>query len=166
MRQSEEVSLNMNNFGRFFGAKTGIVLSAAVSGMAIFALSFQGMTMGTTAFADPANTPMAPVQGMASDAKAAAGTDVKATKKEVKKTTKKVVKNSKKMAHHEVKKAKHKASASMMKVQKALIAKGAKIKADGFYGPASRKALMDYQKANKLNATGRIDAATKKALGL
>jgi len=156
----------MKKFGRFFGAKTGIAITAAVSGLAIFALSFQNMTLGTPAFADPAAAPMAPVQGMAGDVKAAAATDAKATKKEVKKTSKKVVKTGKKMGTHMKKAAKAKASAYMMKVQKALIAKGAKIKADGFYGPASRKALMDYQKVHKLKVTGRVDAATKKLLGL
>jgi len=166
MRFSQEVSLNMKKFGRFFGAKTGIAFTAAISGMAIFALSFQSMTVGTPAFADPAAAPMAPVQGMAGDVKATAGADVKATKKEVKKTSGKVVKSGKKMGHHMVMAGKHKASAYMMKVQKALIAKGAKIKADGFFGPASRKALMDYQKVHKMNVTGRVDAATKKALGL
>jgi hypothetical protein len=155
---SQEVSLKMNKFGRFFGAKTGIAFTAAFSGLAIFALSFQNMTIGTPAFADPAAAPMAPVQGMAGDAKA--------TKKEVKKGSAKAVKSSKKMAHHMKMAAKHKPSAYMMKVQKALIAKGAKIKADGFFGPASRKALMDYQKVHKLNVTGRVDAATKKSLGL
>ena len=57
-------------------------------------------------------------------------------------------------------------SAFWKKVQTALIAKGAKIKADGFAGPATRKALVAFQKANKLKATGKVDAATKKALGL
>ena len=57
-------------------------------------------------------------------------------------------------------------SAFWKKVQTALIAKGAKIKADGFSGPATRKALMAFQKANKLKANGRVDAATKKALGI
>jgi len=156
----------MKKFGHFFGAKTGIAFTAAVSGLAIFALSFQNMTIGTPAFADPAAAPMAPVQGTAGDVKAAAGADVTATKKEVKKTSKKVVKKGKKMGHDMKMAAKHKPSAYMMKVQKALIAKGAMIKADGFFGPASRKALMDYQKTNKLKVTGRVDAATKKALGL
>lgn len=57
-------------------------------------------------------------------------------------------------------------SAFWKKVQTALIAKGAKIKADGFAGPATRKAIVAFQKANKLKANGKIDAATKKALGL
>ncbi|MHB8368544.1 MAG: peptidoglycan-binding domain-containing protein [Leptospirales bacterium] len=67
-----------------------------------------------------------------------------------------------------VKKAvkKHAPSAFWKKVQTALIAKGAKIKADGFAGSATHKAILAFQKANKLKATGKINAATKKALGL
>ncbi len=61
---------------------------------------------------------------------------------------------------------KAKPSMFVMKVQKALVAKGAKIKADGFFGPMTRKAIMAFQKTHKLKVTGHVDAATKKALGL
>ncbi len=92
-----------------------------------------------------------PVQGaMAADAaKAPATKKAPAKKKAMKKAMKKAA-----------------PSAFWKKVQTALIAKGAKIKADGFAGPATRKALVAFQKANKLKATGKVDAATKKALGL
>lgn len=74
----------------------------------------------------------------------------------------------KKAAHKKAVKAgkKHGPSAFWKKVQTALIAKGAKIKADGYWGSLSKKALMNFQKANKLKATGKLDKATKKALGL
>ena len=63
---------------------------------------------------------------------------------------------------------KHHAAPSPLwkKVQTALIAKSAKIKADGFPGPMTHKALVAFQKANKLKASGKLDMATKKALGL
>lgn len=53
-----------------------------------------------------------------------------------------------------------------LKIQKALISRGASIKADGKFGPASRKALIKFQKTHNLKPTGKIDSATKKALGL
>lgn len=74
----------------------------------------------------------------------------------------------KKATHKKAVKAakKHAPSAFWKKVQTALIAKGAKIKADGYAGPMTKKAILDFQKANKLKATGKLDKATKKALGL
>ena len=92
-----------------------------------------------------------PVQGaMAADAaKAPATKKAPAKKKAMKKAMKKAA-----------------PSAFWKKVQTALIAKGAKIKADGFVETATRKALVAFQKANKLKTTGKVDAATKKALGL
>ena len=53
-----------------------------------------------------------------------------------------------------------------LKIQKALISRGASIKVDGKFGPASRKALIKFQKTHNLKPTGKIDSATKKALGL
>ncbi len=113
------------------------------------AVAFGGFMMGISAlalpvsgaFADQAAAPAAPA------AKAAPAK--KAAKKPMKKRM-----------------GKAKPSMFVMKVQKALVAKGAKIKADGFFGPMTRKAIMAFQKTHKLKVTGHVNAATKKALGL
>ncbi|MHB1285395.1 MAG: peptidoglycan-binding domain-containing protein [Leptospirales bacterium] len=118
------------------------------------AVAFGGLMMGISAlalpisgaFADPATTPAA---APAAPAKAAPAK--KAAKKPM-------------MKH--MKMAKRKPSPFVMKVQKALVAKGATIKADGFFGPNTRKAIKAFQKTHKLKATGHVDAATKKALGV
>jgi peptidoglycan hydrolase-like protein with peptidoglycan-binding domain len=52
------------------------------------------------------------------------------------------------------------------KIQMALNANGAQLDVDGKLGPATRDALKTYQSAHNLNATGRSDAATLKALGI
>lgn len=56
--------------------------------------------------------------------------------------------------------------AEVMAVQKALVAAGYKIKADGIYGPGTQKAVMQFQKAKGLEASGDVDARTREALGL
>lgn len=45
-------------------------------------------------------------------------------------------------------------------LQNMLIKKGANIKADGDYGPATEQAVRDFQKANNLPVTGTIDTDT------
>ncbi len=50
-------------------------------------------------------------------------------------------------------------------LQDALNAKGAKLKVDGVMGKQTRMALKAFQKDNGLKVTGKVDAATKKALG-
>lgn len=53
-------------------------------------------------------------------------------------------------------------------LQSALIASGIAVRggADGAFGPATRTALVAYQRANGLNASGEVDAATAAMLGL
>jgi peptidoglycan hydrolase-like protein with peptidoglycan-binding domain len=58
------------------------------------------------------------------------------------------------------------ASASVRAVQRRLMDRGFLLKADGVMGPATRKALMDYQQRQNLEVTGRIDRRTLAALGL
>ena len=41
-----------------------------------------------------------------------------------------------------------------------------KLKVDGDFGSNTRKALMEFQRVNKLAANGQVDEATRKALGL
>jgi peptidoglycan hydrolase-like protein with peptidoglycan-binding domain len=50
---------------------------------------------------------------------------------------------------------------TMKQVQKAL-----GIKADGVYGPKTKRALKSYQRRNGLKVTGRADTATLQSLGL
>jgi peptidoglycan hydrolase-like protein with peptidoglycan-binding domain len=61
------------------------------------------------------------------------------------------------------------ASGSKVKtLQSALIAAGITVRggADGAFGPATRTALVAYQRANGLSASGEVDAATAAKLGL
>jgi peptidoglycan hydrolase-like protein with peptidoglycan-binding domain len=51
-------------------------------------------------------------------------------------------------------------------IQEALNSAGAKLKADGKMGKATRRAIREYQKKNKLKVTGNADEATLKSLGL
>jgi peptidoglycan hydrolase-like protein with peptidoglycan-binding domain len=51
------------------------------------------------------------------------------------------------------------------KVQTALNANGAQLDVDGKMGPATVAALKAYQQQHNLKATGKVDAATMKALG-
>ena len=127
----------METKNRSFKTMVAVAFGGFMMGISALALPVSG------AFADQAAAPAAPA------AKAAPAK--KAAKKPMKK-------------HMRMGKAKP--SMFVMKVQKALVAKGAKIKADGFFGPMTRKAIMAFQKTHKLKATGHVDAATKKALGL
>lgn len=52
------------------------------------------------------------------------------------------------------------------KVQRVLDKNGYNLKVDGYLGPKTHKAIVQYQKAHSLKNTGFIDAATRKALGL
>jgi peptidoglycan hydrolase-like protein with peptidoglycan-binding domain len=52
------------------------------------------------------------------------------------------------------------------KVQTALNANGAQLDVDGKWGPKSSAALKVFQSSHKLKATGRMDPATAKALGV
>lgn len=51
-------------------------------------------------------------------------------------------------------------------IQAALNKNGAALDVDGRMGPKTHSALMAFQKSHGLQATGRPDAATTKALGL
>ncbi len=95
-----------------------------------------------------------PVQGAIADNAAPKAAPKAAAKAPAKKHMKKAMKKH------------HAPSAEWKKVQNALIAKGAKIKADGYPGRATKKAILDFQKKNKLKTTGKLDPATKKALGI
>ena len=130
----------METKNRSFKTMVVVAFGGLMMGISALALPISG------AFADPATTPAAAPAAPAQKAAPA------------KKAAKKPMKH--------MKMAKRKPSAFVMKVQKALVSKGAKIKADGFFGPATRKAIVAFQKTHKLKATGHVDAATKKALGL
>lgn len=60
----------------------------------------------------------------------------------------------------------HHASAHVKTVQEALNKSGAKLKVDGHWGHHTEHALRAFQKAHKLKVDGRLDKATKKALGI
>ena len=49
-------------------------------------------------------------------------------------------------------------------LQKALINRGQKISADGIFGPATKQALVNYQKSRKLTADGIAGVATHKSI--
>jgi hypothetical protein len=51
-------------------------------------------------------------------------------------------------------------------LQQALIREGIALNADGVFGPATDRALRDYQAQNGLDATGALDEATAAKLGL
>jgi hypothetical protein len=77
-----------------------------------------------------------------------------------------VKKATKKKAKKVAKKAAVKPNPELKAAQDALIGAGYKIKADGMMGKQTKKAIKAFQKKNKLKVTGKLDAATKKALGL
>jgi peptidoglycan hydrolase-like protein with peptidoglycan-binding domain len=52
------------------------------------------------------------------------------------------------------------------KVQMALNNNGAQLEVDGKMGPKTMAALKSYQSAHNLKATGRMDPATARALGI
>ena len=52
------------------------------------------------------------------------------------------------------------------KVQMALNANGAQLTVDGKWGPKTSAALKAYQASHQLKATGKMDAATAKSLGV
>lgn len=57
--------------------------------------------------------------------------------------------------------------ATVMKIQESLNAQGLlKSRADGVWGPRTAKALRQYQNANGLKASGKVDADTLNKLGL
>lgn len=62
----------------------------------------------------------------------------------------------------------HKAASdpAVMSAQDALNKQGASLTADGKMGPKTRAAVKSFQQAHGLKATGRLDKATKTALGL
>lgn len=62
--------------------------------------------------------------------------------------------------------AKKSSGADTKAVQTALNKNGASLKVDGKMGKGTRAALKDYQKANGLPQTGRVDDATKTKLGV
>ena len=55
---------------------------------------------------------------------------------------------------------------SIMALQTALNEKGASLKVDGKMGAQTRAALKNFQKANGLKITGRLDKATRGKLGV
>jgi peptidoglycan hydrolase-like protein with peptidoglycan-binding domain len=57
-------------------------------------------------------------------------------------------------------------AALVRSVQRALDKQGAAISVDGHAGPMTERALLNYQSAHHLGLTGKIDAATRKSLGV
>jgi peptidoglycan hydrolase-like protein with peptidoglycan-binding domain len=55
-------------------------------------------------------------------------------------------------------------AAHVERVQQALNKNGASLAVDGKWGPKTKAAVMDYQKAHNLKATGRLDKATRTQL--
>uniref|UniRef100_UPI003F977006 peptidoglycan-binding domain-containing protein n=1 Tax=Rhodoblastus sp. TaxID=1962975 RepID=UPI003F977006 len=55
-------------------------------------------------------------------------------------------------------------SRAVLSAQKALAALGLPVKADGEYGAATRRAVEAFQRANRLPASGQIDAKTRRLL--
>jgi hypothetical protein len=57
-------------------------------------------------------------------------------------------------------------SSNVREVQQALNSRGANVSVDGVMGPQTRNALMDFQRQNNIDATGRVDQRTASALGV
>jgi peptidoglycan hydrolase-like protein with peptidoglycan-binding domain len=57
-------------------------------------------------------------------------------------------------------------SSNVRQVQQALNSRGANVSVDGVMGPQTRNALMDFQRQNNIDATGRVDQRTASALGV
>ncbi len=55
---------------------------------------------------------------------------------------------------------------NVREVQRALNNRGFNVSADGRMGPQTRNALMDFQRQNNIEATGRVDQRTASALGV
>ncbi|BEQ14445.1 peptidoglycan-binding domain-containing protein [Desulfoferula mesophila] len=129
------------------GKITGMAL-AAVVGMALCVAPL-AMAADQPAAAQPAAT--APAAAAPAEAKAAPAP--KAKKAKAKKAT--------------AKKVAVKPNPKVRTLQDLLNTKGNyNLKVDGVMGKQTKAALKDFQKANGLKVTGKVDAATKKALGL
>lgn len=68
------------------------------------------------------------------------------------------------LAKESVKARIHGPSSFWMKIQKSLIAHGAKIKEDGYVGRQTRQAIRSFQKKHNLKPTGRINKVTMQIL--
>jgi hypothetical protein len=127
------------------GKITGMAL-AAVVGMALCVAPL-AMAADQPAAAQPAAT--APAAAAPAEAKAAPAPKAKKAKKA------------------KAKKVTAKPNAKVRNLQDTLNRKGGfNLKVDGVMGKQTKTALKDFQKANGLKVTGKVDSATKKALGL
>lgn len=110
---------------------------------------------------------LAPVAFAAGEAKPAAPAAPAATAPAPAKAPEKAAPAKKPMAKKVMaKKAMAKPDAKVKAAQEALNKAGAKLKADGLMGKQTRAAVKKFQKGKGLKVTGKLDAATLKALGL
>ncbi|MEW5912277.1 MAG: peptidoglycan-binding domain-containing protein [Thermodesulfobacteriota bacterium] len=127
-----------------------------ILGLAVAALVGVSLALAPVAFAAGEAKPAAPAATAPAPAKApekAAPAKAAPAKKPV---AKKVM----------AKKAMAKPNAKVKAAQEALNKAGAKLKADGLMGKQTRAAVKKFQKGKGLKVTGKLDAATLKALGL